>query len=284
MYVDESLSKDIDAVVEQVVIDVETVCEDVEPESSTIANSPDTAIDVIEDIAQQANEAIRKIKELQLPTASDEDVFNSKYLPEDGDKPGDNAEPEEIEFIISKINSKRTDSEGTVEYNVEWEGYSANENTWEPVDNLVDCDRALKVFEVKRALALTNKLNKRLDSTSSGKDSDTSNSNNNNNNNSKSKIDLNRAGAKKVAKADSSGNGGVKSSKQKEFEVDEVIGMTMLEQERYFLLRLKDCGKPAFIRASLANAIIPGKIIDFYMAHIRWKPKRDDAMRSELNM
>jgi len=144
------------------------------------------------------------------------------------------------EYVVEKIIDQKVDSDGRARYLVKWEGYPMSSNTWEPLENLVECDKAMKAYELARAQKLAQKI------------------------------------TKKVALSDESLEEELKRTKdQNEYKVEDIIGITKIEEEKFFLIKLKDCGEKTFIRASLANKIFPDKVIDFYIKHIQWKQKSD---------
>ena len=52
------------------------------------------------------------------------------------------------EYEVEKILDKRVNKAGFTEYLVKWRSFDdPEENTWEPVDNLGDAEKAIKVFE-----------------------------------------------------------------------------------------------------------------------------------------
>merc|ERR1711874_964537 len=52
------------------------------------------------------------------------------------------------EYEVEKILDKRVNKSGFTEYLVKWRSYEdPEENTWEPVDNLGDAEKAIKVFD-----------------------------------------------------------------------------------------------------------------------------------------
>ena len=55
---------------------------------------------------------------------------------------------EEEEFVIEKVVDKRVDSDGQVEYFLKWKGYSDEENTWEPLEN-VETEEMIIEYEKK---------------------------------------------------------------------------------------------------------------------------------------
>merc|ERR1712059_205523 len=66
------------------------------------------------------------------------------------------------EYEVEKILDKRVEKGGYTEYLVKWRNYEEGENTWEPVDNLGDAEKAIKLFEKELEFkVVTNKNAKR---------------------------------------------------------------------------------------------------------------------------
>lgn len=152
-----------------------------------------------------------------------------------------NSDDEESrEYIIEKILDKKIDSRGFVRYLVKWQGYSSKDNSWEPIENLVECDKAMQEYEISRAQRLAESLDRG-----------------------------------KQFNGDGLNGNGTKKRKFSHYEVNDIMGATLLKGEPYFLFSIADSTKKTFMRASLANKMFPGKVIDFYLKHIQWERKSE---------
>jgi len=59
----------------------------------------------------------------------------------------DDAMGEEAEYVVEAILDKRS-TNGVTQYLLKWKGYTDDDNTWEPRENL-DCDEMIDEFEVQ---------------------------------------------------------------------------------------------------------------------------------------
>jgi chromobox protein 1 len=56
-------------------------------------------------------------------------------------------EPKGKKYVVEKVLEKRLGKQNKVEYLLKWKGFDNAWNTWEPADNLADCNGIIESFE-----------------------------------------------------------------------------------------------------------------------------------------
>ena len=70
----------------------------------------------------------KKIEEVVVESEEDEEESEEEEDEEEADE----------QYVVEKILDKKEAEDGTFLYRVKWRGYSYEENTWEPIENLTD--------------------------------------------------------------------------------------------------------------------------------------------------
>jgi len=191
-------------------------------------------------------------------------------------------EEEEEEYVVEKILDKRLRA-GKVEYFLKWKGYSEEDNTWEPEENL-ECQDLIQAFLEKekqktqkpekekekpvktvarkekpveaekpeKAAALTS-VKKRDKGEDKEQDEPSSTSTS--------------ASGKKKARRDPAGPKGF----DRDLEPEKIIGATDANGELSFLMKWKDSEEADMVKAEDANKRCPQVVIKFYEDRLTWQ-------------
>merc|ERR1712025_172785 len=161
------------------------------------------------------------------------------------------------EYEVEKILDKRAEKGGYTEYLVKWKNYEdPEENTWEPVDNLGDAEKAIKAFEKDleaKNLAANAKNNKRK----SGPNSAVQNPSK-----------LQKVEMKEKAKGFARG-----------LQAEKIIGIRKEPEKMFFLIKWKGSEETDFVNAKEAKLKTPQIVIEFYEEKLNWF--KDDAEDSQ---
>lgn len=163
------------------------------------------------------------------------------------------AEVEE-EFSVEKVLDKRIRN-GKVEYYLKWKGYSDEDNTWEPEENL-DCPDLIQAFEEAHK--------KKEAEGKGGKDKD--------------------AKKRKVSTAATPDLKGARKGKVEEkrtgfdrgMEPEKIIGATDSSGELMFLMKWRGTDEADLVPAKQANSRCPMVVIQFYEERLTWHTPPDD--------
>ncbi|XP_058832412.1 chromobox protein homolog 3-like isoform X1 [Topomyia yanbarensis] len=182
------------------------------------------------------------------------------------------------EFSVEKILDRRVVN-GKVEYYLKWKGYSAEENTWEPVENL-DCPDLIQAFEDARK---KKEKEGKSNSTNASKPS--------------AESDLlagkeESSGRKVSRKSAASDDSKVPAAKRKSttgedkkigfdrgLEPEEILGATDHNGQLMFLMKWKDAANADLVPAKQANVKCPQIVIKFYESRLTWQTseKKNDS-------
>jgi len=164
----------------------------------------------------------------------------------DGDGEGE-GEGEPDEYTVEKVLDKRMNA-GRVEYLLKWKGYTDDDNTWEPSENL-DCPDLIEEFETKRKdKEKKDRENKRRRDTGSS---------------SKLIVEPPKKPEKIKSKDRITGF-------DRNLEAQKIIGATDSAGELMFLVKWKGSEEADLVPARNANEKIPQLVIKFYEERLTW--------------
>ncbi|CAH2301848.1 chromobox homolog 1 [Pelobates cultripes] len=167
---------------------------------------------------------------------------------------------EEEEYVVEKVLDRRM-VKGKVEYLLKWKGFSDEDNTWEPEENL-DCPDLIAEF---------------LQSQKTAHESE-------------------KDGGKRKGDSDTEVGDESKPKKKKEeaekprgfargLEPERIIGATDSSGELMFLMKWKNSDEADLVPAKEANVKCPQVVISFYEERLTWHsyPSEDEDKKEEKN-
>eukprot|EP00092_Neocalanus_flemingeri_P023078 GFUD01025021.1.p1 GENE.GFUD01025021.1~~GFUD01025021.1.p1 ORF type:complete len:174 (+),score=43.14 GFUD01025021.1:98-619(+) len=169
------------------------------------------------------------------------------------------------EYEVEKILEKRVEKGGYTEYLIKWRNYEdPEENTWEPVDNLADAEKAIKAFEKdlehKSTISTINAKNNKRKSGPNSYASVVQNP-----------AKMQRTELKEKTKGFARG-----------LTAEKIIGVRKEPEKMFFLIKWKGSEDTDFVNAKEAKLKIPQVVIEFYEEKLNWfKEDPDDSQDEE---
>ncbi|KAI3359420.1 hypothetical protein L3Q82_002923 [Scortum barcoo] len=172
--------------------------------------------------------------------------------------PAATEEEEEEEYVVEKVLDRRV-VKGKVEFLLKWKGFSDEDNTWEPEENL-DCPDLIAEYMQKH----------------------------------KEKEEKKKEGKRKVT-SEASGDSEERGSKRKKEEGEKargfgrglqperIIGATDSSGELMFLMKWKNSDEADLVPAKEANVKCPQVVISFYEERLTWHsyPTEEEEKKEE---
>jgi len=198
------------------------------------------------------------VTEEATPSQSDSKITSSPEMEKKAEDPvvapaapapAAEEEEEEEEYVVEKVLNRRV-VKGRVEYLLKWKGFSEEDNTWEPEDNL-DCPDLIAEFLQSQKSAHEGKRK-------AASDSDDSKS--------------------KKKKDDTEKLRGFSRG----LDPERIIGATDSTGELMFLMKWKNSDEADLVPAKEANVKCPQVVISFYEERLTWhsypteEEKKDD--------
>ncbi|XP_059408026.1 chromobox protein homolog 1a isoform X1 [Carassius carassius] len=168
-------------------------------------------------------------------------------------------EEEEEEYVVEKVLDRRV-VKGRVEFLLKWKGFSDEDNTWEPQDNL-DCPDLIAEYMQKH------KPNDKKESS-----------------------------VKRKGESDTDGGEDSRPKKRKDeqdkprgfargLEPERIIGATDSSGELMFLMKWKNSDEADLVPAKEANVKCPQVVISFYEERLTWHsyPSEEEEKKDDKN-
>uniref|UniRef100_A0AAR2L7T6 Chromo domain-containing protein n=1 Tax=Pygocentrus nattereri TaxID=42514 RepID=A0AAR2L7T6_PYGNA len=170
-------------------------------------------------------------------------------------------EEEEDEYVVEKVLDRRV-VKGRVEYLLKWKGFTNEDNTWEPEDNL-DCPDLIAEY---------------LQSHKKAGDGDK------------------KDGKRKAGESDNEAGSEDRPKKRKDeqekprgfargLDPERIIGATDSSGELMFLMKWKNSDEADLVPAKEANVKCPQVVISFYEERLTWHsyPTEEEEKKDDKN-
>jgi len=193
------------------------------------------------------------------------------------------SDSEKEDYVVEKILNRRVKG-GRVEYFLKWKGFSHNDNTWEPEDNL-NCHELIKAYEEQRQEKEAKEGKKKDEEPSSSQKKKTSGSKRKVNDSddesvqseksSKTAKSNKKASIKKKEDSDEEEAVEVKKNSggngfQLGYSPEKILGASDSTGQLMFLVQWKNVDKAELVPAKEANVKCPQLVIAFYEERLTW--------------